>query len=182
MLLACALPLTACSSIQGTGEKGYVSANSQVREIAPADRGEPVELAAETLEGKPISLADMRGDVVVVNVWWSNCGPCRKEAPMLTEVEKQTADLGVRFLGINIRDSSAANGLAFQRRFDITFPSVYDPSGEAILAFQGVPPNAVPTTLVLDREGRIAARVLGDLPSAGTLKALVTTVAEEGSS
>lgn len=182
MLLACALPLAACSTIQGTGEKGYVSANSQVREIAPADRGEPVELEAETLEGEPISLEDMRGDVVVVNVWWSNCGPCRKEAPMLNEVEQQTSDLGVRFLGVNIRDSSAANGLAFQRRFDIGFPSVYDPSGQAILAFRGVPPNAVPTTLVLDREGRIAARVLGDLPSAGTLEALATTVAEEQAS
>ena len=98
---------------------------------------------------------------------------------MLNRVEEQTADQGVQFLGVNIRDSSAANGKAFQRRFDIEFPSIYDPSGQAILAFEGLSPNAIPTTLVLDREGRIAARVLGDLPSAGTLEAIVETVAEE---
>jgi len=179
VLLACALALTACSSLEGTGGKEYVSGTGQITEYGPAERGDPVVLEAEDLEGEPVSLADMRGDVVVVNVWWSNCGPCRKEAPMLNQVEEQTADQGVRFLGVNIRDNSAANGLAFQRRFGIEFPSVYDPTGRAVLAFDGLSPNAIPTTLVLDREGRIAARVLGDLPSAGTLRTLVETVVEE---
>lgn len=179
MLLACVLPLTACSSLEGTGADGVVTGSGQVSEFAPDQRGKPVDLEGESLEGEPISLEEMRGDVVVVNVWWSNCGPCRKEAPMLNQVEQETADLGVRFLGINIRDTSAENGKAFQRRFDIEFPSIYDPSGRAILAFSGLSPNAIPTTLVLDRQGRTAARVLGDLPSAGTLRALVETVAEE---
>ncbi len=116
----------------------------------------------------------------MVNVWWSGCGPCRHEAPWLTSVAKTMAKQDVEFVGINIRDSSEANGLSFVREFDIPFPSIYDPTGIALLAFDGdVPPTAVPSTLVLDREGRIAARVLGPLPSEITLKALVEKVVAE---
>jgi thiol-disulfide isomerase/thioredoxin len=120
--------------------------------------------------------------VTVVNVWWSGCGPCRHEAPWLTAVANDLGDQDVEFLGINIRDSSADNGLAFVREFGIPFRSVYDPTGIALLSFNGdVPPHAVPTTLVLDREGRIAARVLGPLPSEITLRNLVEkVVAEDG--
>lgn len=179
MVLACALPLSGCTSIEGAGSKGYVTENGQVSEFSPRDRGGPVSLESEDLAGDPVSLAELRGEVVVVNVWWSNCGPCRHEAPMLKTVAEETADQGVEFLGVNIRDNSAANGQAFVRAFELPFRSVYDPSGEALLAFKGVPPNAIPTTLVLDREGRIAARVLGPLPSETTLRNLVETVVAE---
>lgn len=184
MLLACALSLgllTACGSeIDGPqGGTEYITSNGQVSEVPAGKRGEPVELTGEDLSGEAVDVADHRGEVVVLNVWWSNCGPCRKEAPELKTLAEEYADAEVTFLGINIRDTSAANGLAFQRRFEIPFRSLYDPSGEALLALGGLPPNAIPTTLVLDRAGRIASRVLGPLPSEGTLRALVKAALEE---
>jgi thiol-disulfide isomerase/thioredoxin len=177
--LACAL-LAGCGGLEGTGGESYVSGNGQVTEISPAGRDDAVSLDGEDLDGKDLSLESRRGDVVVVNVWGAWCAPCRKEAPLLTDVANELGD--VSFVGINIRDASASNARAFVRTFDLPFPSIYDPRGTALLAFGGqVPPNAIPTTLVLDREGRIAARVLGPLPSATTLKNIIEkVVAEDG--
>lgn len=179
--LACALlALAGCSSLENTGAQSYPSGNGQIVEIDPGGREDAVSLDGEDLDGGDVSLEELRGEVVVVNVWGAWCAPCRKEAPLLTEVAGELTD--VAFLGINIRDASTDNAKAFVRTFDLPFPSVYDPKGTALLAFHGqVPPNAIPTTLVLDREGRIAARVLGPLPSATTLKSLVEkVVAEDG--
>jgi thiol-disulfide isomerase/thioredoxin len=180
--LACLIALTGCSSLEGTDGRGYPGGDGGITELAADERDDPVELEGEDLEGKDISLEEFRGQVTVVNVWWSGCGPCRHEAPWLTSVAKEMADQQVEFVGVNIRDSSPDNGLSFVREFDIPFRSIYDPTGVAMLAFNGdVPPHAVPTTLVLDREGRIAARVLGPLPSEITLRNLVEkVVAEDG--
>lgn len=157
-----------------------MSGDGQITELDPGDRGEPIELAGEDLEGRPVSLEELRGDVVVVNVWWSGCAPCSAEAPWLTSVANRMDGQAVSFVGVNIRDNSAANGRAFERNFKIPYPSVYDPTGNAMLAFHGdIPPQAVPATVVLDREGRIAARVLGPLPSETTLRNLVEAVAAE---
>jgi thiol-disulfide isomerase/thioredoxin len=125
--LACLLALTGCSGLEGTDGRGYVPGDSGVTELSPGDREEPVELDGEGLEGEPISLEEFRGKVTVVNVWWSGCGPCRHEAPWLTSAAEEFAGQDVQFLGVNIRDSSPANGLAFVREFDIPFPSIYDP-------------------------------------------------------
>ena len=101
---------------------------------------------------------------------------------MLTSVDAKMRDQGVAFFGINIRDSSPEQGKAFARNFDVAFRSLYDPKGTALLKFhQHGPRNAIPTTQVLDREGRVAARVLGPLPSETTLRNLVEkVVAEDG--
>ena len=172
LLLACLLGLTGCSSLEGTGDKGYISGNGQVMQVPAADRDAPVELSGEDLEGRPVSLQELRGRVVVVNVWWSGCPPCRAEMPMLSRAARSHDD--VAFLGINIRDSDQAQALAFNRTFDVPYPSVFDPSGKALLPFHGVlSPRTVPSTVVLDPEGRIAGTVIGPLPSEGTLDGMI---------
>ena len=176
------LVVTGCSSLQGTGSKGYISGNGQYTRLAVGDRGEPVEVAGTTLDDDPLSLADLRGSVVVVNIWASWCADCVAEMPDLVSAAQ---DLGAdaEFVGINVRDLSPDNARSFERSFDVPYPSLYDPQGETLLAFRGVvSPRAIPSTLVLDRQGRIAVSIIGPLPSALTLIGLVEDVAAEGSS
>lgn len=104
----------------------------------------------------------MRGTVVVINVWGSWCAPCRKEAPELARLATETEPLGVRFLGIDIRDNKSA-AVAFERNYGITYPSVFDPDSRTMLGFKTLTPRAVPTTYVLDRGGRVAAVSIGPL-------------------
>jgi thiol-disulfide isomerase/thioredoxin len=146
--------------------------------VAPEERGEPIELEGEDLDGEPLSLAGLRGQVVVVNVWWSACPPCRTEMPDLVGAAEETGDTAT-FVGINIRDSSVEQAQSFVRSFDVPYPSFFDPSGEALLPFAGtLSPRSIPSTVVLDREGRVAAAVIGALPSQQTLVDLVDEVAE----
>lgn len=178
LLVAVLLALTGCSSLGGTGDGGYVEQSGSIAQIAVEDRSEPIELAGETLEGEDLAIADLRGEVVVINVWGSWCTPCRTEAPFLVEAE---ADLDVPFVGVNIRDDLAP-ARAFERAEGVEYPSIYDPASEALLAFgQRFAPRSPPTTFVLDREGRVAAVVSGALTSALTLTELVEEVeAEDG--
>jgi thiol-disulfide isomerase/thioredoxin len=150
-----------------------------VRQLEPADRGEPVSLTGESLDGGELSLADFRGKPVVAVVWGSWCAPCRSEAP---DVVAAAEELGsdAQFVGINIRDGSQAQAESFVRRFELPYPSYYSPDGEALLAFSGtLTPNAIPSTVVLDREGRVAASIIGELPSTTTLVEIVEEVAAE---
>ncbi|WP_165036988.1 TlpA family protein disulfide reductase, partial [Candidatus Protofrankia californiensis] len=101
----------------------------------------------------------LRGTVVVVNVWASWCAPCRAETPGLVEVYAQTHTQGVAFLGINIRDSLGA-AQAFVRDYHVPYPSLYDPSASLLVRLRVLPPTTIPSTLVLDRRGRVAARFL----------------------
>ncbi len=166
--------LTGCNALPGTGNKNYVSGDGQVTEIAAADRGKAVDISGTTLDGDDLSLADYRGTVVVLNVWGSWCTECRVEAPDLAAVSKAYDEEQVHFVGINVRETSLANAHAYERTFGITFPSFDDQGGSSLLALRGtVPPNAIPSTLVLDAKGRIAARILGEIPSRTTLKDLI---------
>lgn len=177
--LASVLLLAGCDSLQGTNDGAFVPGDGQVRQVAAEDRGEPIELTGRSLEGEPIDLADLRGKVVVVNTWWSQCGPCRTEMPMLTRAAKE---LGGRaaFLGINIRDLSAAQGLAFERNLGVTYPSIYSRGGTALLSFRGqISQIAIPSTAVLDRQGRVAAVIAGPIPSQLTLIELVDELATD---
>ena len=147
--------------------------------MAAADRVAPLELSGEDLEGKQVDLADLRGKPVVINVWWSECPPCRVEQPDLNEAAAELGD-DVAFLGLNIRDSSAEKGLAFVRNFDVPYPSVYSPDGAALLSFAGtLNPRSIPSTVVLDAEGRVAASVQGRIPTTQTLVSLVEKVLDE---
>jgi len=179
-LAACLLVLTGCSSLSGTGEKGYITGDGRVSTVAADDRGDPVELSGEDLDGEPLDLADTRGTVTVVNVWGSWCPPCRAEMPELVEAAEETSGVA-SFVGINIREPSAAQAQAFMRKVGAEFPSFSSPDGKALLAFSGtLGPRSIPSTVVLDAEGRVAASIIGAIPSKLTLTDLVEEVAADG--
>jgi len=119
------------------------------------------EVQGRTIDGGSLSLADLRGNVLVLNVWGSWCGPCRAEAPDLAEISAETMDQGVRFIGIDVRDNPAA-ARAFEREFGITYPSFDDQDGQVLASFAGVVPvSAVPSTIVVDQSGVIRASIVG---------------------
>ena len=158
--------LGACTSsdIDGTESQGYIAGKGIIKSVAVGDRIKPGKVAGETLDGDQVSLADYRGQVVVVNVWGSWCPPCRAEAPMLAAAARDLATQDVAFLGIDSRDPSKAAAQAFVRRQKIPYPSIYDQSGRTLLAFQGtLTPNSIPSTLIIDNQGRVAASVLGQI-------------------
>ncbi len=156
--------------------KGYISGDGSVEQIPLASRGDPIGLDGVTLDGESWSLASQpQGRVLVLNVWGSWCGPCVAEAPELEKAWSQLQAQGrpVQFLGLDFKEGPEA-GLAFQRRYSVTYPSLKYDGGLAILGLQGKAPT-VPTTLVLDSSHRIAARILGQT-TAATLTGLVTDV------
>jgi len=172
-LLVSLLLLAGCSGLSGTGDKGYITGAGVPEEVASADRGDPVTLTGDDLEGEPVDLADLRGKPVVVNVWASWCPPCIAEQPDLNEAADQLGD-DVAFVGVNIRDASRDDATAFVRDLEVGYPSIYSGDGAALFAFAGtLGPRSIPSTVVLDAEGRIAASVQGRIPSVRTLVALV---------
>lgn len=175
--------LAGCSDdgVDGSGEKGYVAGKGVITLLPPGERKEPGKVEGETLDGTQVSLADYEGRTLVLNVWGSWCAPCRKEAPELVAAAKQLADQDVAFLGINSRDLDKSAAKAFQRRFEVPYPSIYDQQGESLLAFRGtLSPNAIPSTVVIDEQGRVAASVIGEV-SKSTLLGLVEDVTGEES-
>ncbi|CVN70944.1 Redoxin domain protein precursor [Micrococcus luteus] len=156
------------------------SADGRIVEIPVDERGAPVSFTGTTEYGDPIASDDYAGQVYVVNFWYAACGPCIVEAPMLEEIWQKYQDDGVGFLGVNIYDQPAT-AVAFAEDNGITYPSVIDVTdGRVKQAFAGVTPiQATPTTLVLDREGRVAARIIGQLESASILDVLVSDALEE---
>jgi thiol-disulfide isomerase/thioredoxin len=163
----------------GTGQ-GYISGDGAYTVIAEADRREPVEFSGTIENGDTVSSDDYRGDVLVVNFWYAGCPPCRLEASDLEALAQRFAADGVNFLGVNIYDQ-APTALSFAKEFGVTYPSILDVNdGSVRLAFAGqVAPNAVPTTLVLDQQGRVAARISGLLTEPSVLRSMVTDVLAE---
>jgi thiol-disulfide isomerase/thioredoxin len=152
------------SSGRSSGDQGYVSGGGVITVVAEDKRQEPGDVSGETIDGEPVSLSDYEGQVVVVNVWGSWCTPCRAEAPMLAEAARDLRSDDVAFLGIDSRDPSESAARAFVRTFDIPYPSIYDQEGRTLLAFRGtLAPSSIPSTVVIDREGRVAASVLGEI-------------------
>src|SRR3982751_3499573 len=182
--VACATALmlsgAGCSTSHGSAGTNFVAGDRAFTQIAPGERGPAVSLDGTDLSGRPVSLTSMRGRPTVVNVWGAWCGPCQKEAPLLVEAKRALGDQA-HFLGIDSRDAGTAAGRTFQARNDITWPSLFSPGGEAVLAFNGlVSPRGVPTTVVLDAEGRAAAVVSGEIPTTLTLVQIVREVARSG--
>lgn len=188
VVVAAALLLTGCSSNDtlaeqyGDGtEANYISGDGVVQEVAAADRGEPVTFGGETETGETWSSDDHLGEVVVVNFWYADCPPCRAEAADLQAINDEFSSQGATFVGVNVRNQ-APTALAFAEEFGITYPSILDAAtSEVQLAFAGdIAPNAVPTTLVLDKEGRIAARITGQVTEPSILRTLVADALAEG--
>ncbi|MEU0171422.1 TlpA disulfide reductase family protein [Streptomyces iakyrus] len=183
LVAAAGLALAACGSGGGSKTSGASAASAQRGQSAftqypVGKRPAAPAISGELLGGGTLDLADWRGDVVVINVWGSWCVPCRAEAPTLKKVSDQTRKLGVRFVGFDTRDNDAA-ALAFERTYKITYPSFRDPDGQLVLRFDGrVPFSAVPSTVLIDRSGRIAARIIGPA-SYETLDTVVRELAAE---
>ncbi|MFT4085242.1 MAG: TlpA disulfide reductase family protein [Nocardioides sp.] len=174
LLLAPVLVLSvACGGSTGTNNAGFISGDGTVQEIPVAKRGDPVELSGTTLEGKHLSMAESRGKVTVINVWGAWCGACVAEAPVLSDVYDAYSGK-VAFVGIDIRDTSTAKPLSFERGNDVSYPSLYDPKGTVLLALSDYSsPRATPATIVLDKQGRVAAAINGALTSRATLAGVI---------
>ena len=172
---------TAASGTGGGDGTQFVQGNGAITAVAVGDRKAAPDISGTTLTGEKLSLSDYRGKVVVLNVWGSWCSPCRAEAPGLEKVYESTKAKGVQFLGINTRDPDEAPALAFERSFEITYPSLYDPAGKLILKFPkgSLMPQAIPSTLVIDRRGRIAVRALTALTAEELRSALDPVIAEK---
>ncbi|ANW18715.1 TlpA family protein disulfide reductase [Streptomyces clavuligerus] len=164
VIVAGGLLLSACGGTSGGG--GNTKFLTNTGGISTVERGERKatgELSGETLEGDRLDLADLKGKIVVLNVWGSWCPPCRAEAPHFVKVANEYKAKGVEFVGINTRDPNKSPALAFEKDYDVPYPSFYDPAGKLIVGGfpRGtLPPQSIPSTLVLDREGKIAARSL----------------------
>lgn len=184
LAVGASLLLAGCSATGANGpaggadQQGYVGSSGALTRIDPARRTPgPVVTGIRLGDDKlTVSTADYPGKVLVLNVWGSWCTPCRQEAAGLQAASVATkAD--AQFIGLNTRDPSPAAPAAFLRTHAITYPSIFDPSGQSLLQLSGqVPPSAIPSTLVLDRQGRVAIRVLGQVSEA-TLTDMVGEVA-----
>ncbi len=159
--------------------KNYIAGDGSVAEFAEANRGEPIVWSGATESGAVLRNSQLTGVVVVMNFWYAGCAPCRAEAKDLVAMNRMFLGKNVQFVGVNVRDT-APTALAFDRTFDITWPSIIDAqSGSVLLAFTGiVTPQAVPTTIVIDKKGRVAARILGRFENS-TLKAMIQRVVDE---
>lgn len=166
---------------EGSGQ-GYISGDGAYTVIPASERTEPIVFEGETDTGESLGSDDLEGNVVVVNFWYASCPPCRLEAPDLEALSQQFADEPVRFVGVNIYDQ-APTALAFAEEFGVTYPSIIDVNDGAVrLAFAGqVAPNAVPTTIVLDAQGRVAGRISGLLTEPSVLRSMITDTLAEAS-
>jgi thiol-disulfide isomerase/thioredoxin len=188
--VALALTLGACTGSgdelaaqyrEGTGQN-YISGDGALTILAPDSRATPVEFNGSTDLGDTFTSADYAGQVIVVNFWYAGCPPCRLEAADLEAVYQEFKDQGVFFIGVNIMDQ-APTALTFAKEFGVTYPSLLDANDGAVrLAFSGqIAPNAVPTTLVLDKDARGAGRISGLLSDPEVLVGMIESVLEEPS-
>ncbi|MFE6625346.1 TlpA family protein disulfide reductase [Streptomyces sp. NPDC008086] len=178
-----ALTLSACSSggpSGGGGDTGFVPGDNGIDTVAQGKRAVAPVLSGETIDGKQLSTAGTKGKVLVINVWGSWCPPCRAEAKNFQTVYDDVKGQGVEFIGINTRDTNTTVAKAFEKEFGITYPSLYDPTGKQMLRFKKgtLNPQAIPSTLVIDRKGRLAARALTPL-SEETLRSMLKPVLAE---
>ncbi|ANS30211.1 TlpA disulfide reductase family protein [Rhodococcus opacus] len=187
VICTAAVSLSACASgddaVAQGGTFDFVSPGGQTEIFydPPADRGTIGTVSGPDLmtEGKTTSLDDFEGQVVVLNVWGQWCGPCRGEANDLEQVYEETKDQGVSFLGINVRDNQQDKAQDFVIDNKVSYPSIYDPAMRTMIALgQNYPTSVIPTTIVLDRDHRVAAVFLKEL-LAEDLKPVVERVAQE---
>lgn len=179
-LTGCTSGASGVTDVANDPDQNYVGGNGSTF-YAAADRGDAVDFTSSSIDGATVSATDYRGQVLVLNFWYASCPPCRSEAPDLVSVSNDYSSKGVSFLGVNVRDG-APDATAFDTKFGVPYPSVLDAdTGDVQLALSlTVPPNATPSTLVIDTQGRVAARILGQVESAAELSGYIDAVLEEG--
>lgn len=160
-----ALTLSACGdggTQGGSGNTNFVTGKNGIATLDKSERVAAPKLTGKGLDGKPLSLDSYRGKIVVLNVWGSWCGPCRVETPYLVKVAKELKPKGVEFVGINTRDFNVEQAIKFEEEHGVEYPSFYDPSGKLILRFPkgSLAPQQIPSTIVIDKDGKLAARAL----------------------
>jgi len=149
-----------------------------VTAFAPSDRVALPDIAGSTLDGSQLAVAGSRGKVVVLNSWASWCLPCNDEAEALVAASKRFTPLGVSFIGLDVSDEKAA-AHHYTRRYGVPYPSILDPDGTLLASIPSIPPGALPSTLILDREGRIAVRFIGAVQEPSFTEQLNAVLAEE---
>jgi thiol-disulfide isomerase/thioredoxin len=179
-----ALVLSACGSggtSGGSGDSNFVAGKDGISTVAKGSRVEAPDLSGPTVDGKQLDVKDYKGKVVVLNVWGSWCPPCRAEAPNFAKVAKDTAAQGVQFVGINTRDANVSLAQAFEKQHGVNFPSLYDPTGKLLLRFKKGTLNlqTIPSTIVIDRDGKVAARTLQALSEEKLREMLDPVLAEK---
>jgi thiol-disulfide isomerase/thioredoxin len=167
--------LAGCSSAP-TSTAGFVGGDGTITRLPVAQRPAAPAIAGRTLDGQAWSSESVAGKVIVYNVWGSWCAPCRAEAPALVAASTRAAGTAV-FVGLNTRDLDVAQAKAFVRGFAVPYVNLYDPDGALLLQFSGqLPANAIPSTLLVDAQGRVAARIIGETTEA-TLVGLIDDLA-----
>jgi thiol-disulfide isomerase/thioredoxin len=169
MLAICAAVAALASACTGTKAVSDGSDGPQLRHLAQADvnhllrtedRPPAPKMRGDTLDGEPLDIASLRGKVVVVNFWASWCAPCRAESARLVKVAKDTAPLGVSFVGIDFKDTRSS-ARRFVEVHDVPYPSLFDQPGVVLTRLRRLVPQVPPSTMLLDRQGRIAALFIG---------------------
>lgn len=186
LALAIVIALAGCASdplaeqYRNGGNENYIAGDGTVLELPADSRAAPIDFTSTTDAGTTVAAKDFRGQILVVNFWAAYCDPCRVEAPDLEKLSRAYDGKGVEFLGVNIADT-ADTSRAFARKYGVSYPSALDANtGTVRLAFAGkTAQSALPTTMVLDKQGRVAARILGQLQSPSILEAIIKTVAAE---
>ncbi|STD02889.1 Thiol-disulfide oxidoreductase resA [Dermatophilus congolensis] len=175
--------LTACSTSGNTianqarrgDDLGYVTGDGAVQRLPADQRKTPITLNGKLLDGTPWNITDNRGKITVLNIWGSWCQPCQNEAPQLEKARAPyNKDPNIQFIGINVGESPET-GSAAAKAWGLTYPSLTDPERKLASSLNGLA-NATPTTLVIDTQGRVAARISGALATASTLTGLIDDV------
>ncbi|MFJ8754818.1 TlpA family protein disulfide reductase [Streptomyces sp. NPDC102441] len=180
-----ALTLSACSGdgakAGGGGNTNFVTGSGGISTVAKGERTDAPELDGTTLDGEDLAVADYKGKIVVLNFWGSWCGPCRAEAKHFEKVSKATEGQDVQFVGVNTRDPQKSLAVSFEKDFGVTYPSIYDPTGKLLLRFPKgtLNPQAIPSTVIIDRDGKLAARSLAALDAEKLREMIDPLVAEK---
>lgn len=173
--------LAGCSSTSAAtagADSGFVAGDGSLVVLPESQRQPAPDVVGTTLDGGTFRLSDHRGEVVALNVWASWCAPCRAEAPVLAKAAADYAAKGVQFVGLDTRDSDTS-ARSFLQKFGVTYPNVIDGDGRLQLLFaDSLPPQAIPSTVFIDRQGRVAARALGKV-SDSTLRGMLEPLLSE---
>ncbi len=174
LLIPLILSFAACSTGNSVSDRaqsdGYIAGDGTIQKFSAESRDTVITLRGSALDGASIDSATWRGSIVVINTWGSWCAPCNAEAPDLAAISAKYGKSKVKFLGVNLREDPPA-GQAFERKFNIKYPSLAWDGGRTLVQLKGKA-SSTPSTLVLDPQGRLAARVAGKIDR-GTLTGLL---------